>query len=153
MLSGLLAVVLAWQGVSSLTARYHFGINETESLPNWAFITDRQVRRHHRGQLVAFVAPDNRFYPHGSQFVKIVAGVPGDRVEARGRDFYINGKFVGTAKTHSRDGAPVEMGPTGTIPAGRYFVVTSHKDSLDSRYQVIGWIGQERIIGTARAVL
>jgi len=40
-------------------------------------------------------------YPEGATFVKIAAGIPGDRVTRIGRAYYINDAFVGVAKTHS----------------------------------------------------
>ena len=35
----------------------------------------------------------------------------------------------------------------GVIPAGHYYVYAPHKDSLDSRYALVGWISEEEIIG------
>jgi conjugal transfer pilin signal peptidase TrbI len=148
-----LVLVLLGRGVTDTLARYRFGINETESLPNWAFITDVRDRKPVRGDLVTFVAPPNPYYPAGAEFVKRVAGVPGDRVEVRGREFLINGAPVGRAKERSRDGRPAELGPTGIIPRDHYFVVTPHVDSLDSRYAVIGWVSRSSIVGVAEPVL
>jgi conjugal transfer pilin signal peptidase TrbI len=86
-------------------------------------------------------------------FVKMVKGVPGDVVTREGRDYYINGVKVATAKEFSLKGEPLELGPTGIIPAGRYFVWTPHKDSLDSRYGRAGWISQDDVIGRAKPLL
>ena len=80
-------------------------------------------------------------------------GVAGDVVTRQGRVFLINGTPAATAKSRSRAGEPLALGPTGVIPRGCYFVATSHKDGFDSRYAAIGWICRDRILGTGRAIL
>jgi conjugal transfer pilin signal peptidase TrbI len=49
-------------------------------------------------------------------------------------------------------GLPLELGPTGILPAGRYYVRAPHPDSLDSRYWLTGWISDAQIIGRAYAL-
>jgi conjugal transfer pilin signal peptidase TrbI len=39
------------------------------------------------------------------------------------------------------------LGPTGVIPPGHYFVWTPHRDSLDSRYALTGWIKDAQLQG------
>ncbi|UDF05765.1 S26 family signal peptidase [Asticcacaulis sp. AND118] len=77
----------------------------------------------------------------------------GDEVVVRGRDFYINGRFVGQAKTHDQKGAAVQMSTSGLIPPDKYFVVTPHRDSFDSRYALVGLIDRKALIGKAYPVL
>jgi conjugal transfer pilin signal peptidase TrbI len=141
------------RNLADVAGRFRFGINETTSLPNWAFIVDRANRQPRRGQLVQFIAPDNPYYPQGSPFVKHVWGLPGDRVERRGREYYIAGRDLGFAKPFSQTGRATRLGPVGVIPAGRYYVGTASQDSLDSRYGEIGWIAADRIVGVAEPVL
>jgi conjugal transfer pilin signal peptidase TrbI len=148
-----LGAALTAKAAGEALHRYRFALNETDSLPYWAFIADQAQRSPRRGQLVVFIPPPNPFYPTGMAFGKIVGGAPGDLVERRGQAFFVNGRFVGVAKTHAQDGRAVAPGPVGRIPAGRYFVYTPHKDSLDSRYAVIGWIPQRRILGLATPVM
>jgi conjugal transfer pilin signal peptidase TrbI len=145
--------ILGARGLADAAGRYRFGVNETESLPNWAYILDLHDREPKRGSLLAFVAPDNPYYPKGSQFLKRVWGLPGDKVERAGRNYYVNGRFVGYAKEVSQTGRRAVLGPTGIIPAGRYYVGTPHKDGFDSRYGEIGWIGRDRIIGIGEPIL
>jgi conjugal transfer pilin signal peptidase TrbI len=59
---------------------------------------------------------------------------------------------VGYAKTVSRQGQPLDPGPTGTLPPGHYYVRAPHPDSLDSRYRLTGWIADAQIIGRAYAL-
>lgn len=139
----------AWR----FSQRYAFGINETDSLPNWAFVVDRQDHAPRRGELVTFIAPDNPYYPRGARFTKIAWGAPGDVVTRVGREYFVNGRSGGVSKPFSQTGRATTLGPTGVIPPGRFYVGTPHKDSLDSRYGEIGWIGAERIVGVARPVM
>jgi conjugal transfer pilin signal peptidase TrbI len=149
----ILGGLIAYQGYGEVLRRYRFAINQTESLPNWAFIADQANRTPHRGQMVAFVPPKTPFYPDGMVFGKIVAGVPGDRIELRGREVFVAGKSVGLAKPRSRTGLAVEPIAPGVIPPNHYFVMTPHPDSLDSRYAMIGLIPRARILGVAKPVM
>lgn len=149
----LLAVAVGEHAAANALHRYRFALNETDSLPNWAFIADQAHRTPQRGRLVAFVPPPNPYYPPGMAFGKIVGGVPGDLVERRGRTFFVNGRQIGVAKLRAHDGRLVAAGPVGRIPAAHYFVYTLHPDSLDSRYALMGWIPQSRILGLAAPVL
>lgn len=125
------------------------GINGTESLPGVFYLVLKNESPAARSDLIAFYPPTNRFYPPGMFFIKKARGFPGDVVTRKGEDFYINDAYVGTAKTHSHSGALLQPGPTGVIPEDKYFVWTSHPDSYDSRYEDIGWISKDRIIGRA----
>ena len=153
LLTAMLCVVLIIRGAVDAAARWRFSINMTESLPHWAFLIDRADRLPARGEFVAFAPPPNRWFAPDAVFAKQVAGVPGDRVERRRQDYYVAGRFVGRAKARARDGSVAIPGPVGVIPPGRYFVVTAHPDSLDSRYAAVGWIEAARIIGVARPIL
>ena len=152
----LAAATFAFVGANILAdtaGRYRFGINETTSLPNWAFVIDRSNRQPKRDQLVQFIAPDNPYYQHGSPFVKHVWGLPGDKVERRGREYFVAGRDAGFAKPFSQTGRATSLGPVGVIPPGHYYVGTASKDSLDSRYGEIGWIAADHLIGVAEPVL
>lgn len=153
LLLGLL--VLAAVGGPALHAvrSYRFGLNETDSLPHWAFLTNLKDRRPDRGELVAFVAPPNRFYPRGMPFVKRVVGMPGDVIERRGAEVFVAGRSIGLAKATSQDGSALRPGPVGLIPAGRYFVAAPHVNSFDSRYGEIGLVPQSAIVGVAEPIL
>jgi conjugal transfer pilin signal peptidase TrbI len=145
--------LLATQRAADALARYRFGVNETASLPNWAFVVDRRNRRPRRGDLVQLIAPDNPYYPHGAAFVKHIWGLPGDVVTRKGREYFVAGHDVGAAKPLSQTGRATTLGPTGIIPPGRYYVGAASPDSFDSRYAQIGWIAADRVIGVAEPVL
>lgn len=152
-LSLVLLAILGIRGATGLASTYRLSINETESLPNWAFWINQRERTPKRGQIAAFVPPPNPYYPRGTIFCKVVYGVPGDLVTRVGRDYFVAGKFVGHAKEASQTGRLAALGPTGILPPGHYFVGTGHKDGYDSRYADIGWVPQSHIVGTAAPVL
>ena len=140
-------------GAAALPDDVRIGYNVTDSLPGLVYIVRAGELPASRGEAVAFRPPANPFYPDRMVFVKKVLGLPGDRVTRTGRDFFINGAYVATAKWRARSGEPLVPGPEGVIPAGAYFVWTPHPDSYDSRYEDIGWIPAARLVGRARRLL
>ncbi len=102
-----------------------------------------------RGDLVAWRWPGGLIYPEGAVFLKVVKGLPGDRVTTVGRDFYVNDEYLGRAKTLSRYGHRLVANQPGTVPAGHYYFYAPHQDSLDSRYAATGYVPHERILGKA----
>lgn len=149
----MIAAVLVVKGGEAIGNHWSFGFNETESLPFWAFIVEKDDKTPKRGEYFQFLVPANPYYPTNSPFVKHVLGVPGDVVTVRGREFFINGQSVGIAKTHSKTGLVAIMASPGVIPAGHYFMSAPNKDSLDSRYAVIGLIDAKRLVGKAKPVM
>lgn len=149
-----LSVVMA---LSAWGERHALLVNRTTSLSNWAFLIDRD-RQPARGDHIFFEPPPSalltkHFGRDRDPFGKIVYGIPGDRVERRGRLFLVNGHAVGVAKPVSLRGEPLAAGPTGVLPRGCYFVATPNKDSFDSRYAAIGWICRAQVIGVGEAIL
>lgn len=132
---------------------YHYGIqiNISESLPQKVFLVLKNTLPG-KNDFVAFKAEGNGVYPSDTVFVKKVAGVAGDTVSVKDREFTVANHVIGIAKEVSKKGMPLELGSIGTIPKGEIFVFTPHKDSFDSRYQNIGWIKQDAIIGRAIAL-
>ncbi len=139
-------------------------VNYTDSLPDHLFITVKGWKSGlTRGDYVAYTFPtDNAvsIFRKGDHMVKIVGGVGGDRVERQESGAFVvipagtsparqalGGINYGVAKSYSRTGQRLEPGPVGVIPVGSYYVFAPHKDSLDSRYAIVGWITDEHIIG------
>ena len=148
----------AWAAaIASLATFNHFcalAVNGwTDSLPQKTFIILKQSKTLAREDYVSFKWHGGGPYPKDLPFVKVVKGVPGDVVTIQGRDFHINGVKVATAKEVSRQGIPLALGPAGVIPPGQYFVWTPHKDSLDSRYALTGWITDAEVMGRALPLL
>lgn len=131
---------------------YGVAINVSYSLPHKLYLIDKSyksVNRFKHGDYVAF-AWQGDFYPIGTQVLKEVAGLPGDTVTQRNRQFFINEKGVGYAKEKSLDGMPLEANRfNGVLPEKFMWIKGNHKDSLDSRYQITGLIHSGQIIGRA----
>jgi signal peptidase I len=126
-----------------------------------------------RGDIVVLFSPQD-----GTRLVKRVIGIPGDKIELRENQLFVNGKYqqwkqLGAATDTDESGAFVveellagkphklmimppgfpamrTFGPI-TVPPGNYFVMGDNRDnSNDSRY--IGLIERHRIVGRAMAV-
>ena len=150
--------VLRWKwawlaGVAALLVVNHWftlGINASHSLPDTAYLIFKQEKDLRRGDYVAFRWHGGGPYLAGVKFTKIVRGVPGDVVSIQGQDVFINGQYVSTAKHRATTGQPLQIGFSGVIPPGHYYVHGTDKDSLDSRYALTGWIKAEAVVGKAR---
>jgi signal peptidase I len=125
-----------------------------------------------RGDIVVLFSPRD-----GTRLVKRVVAVPGDKVEMRDNQLFVNGRLAkqspitfissedqGPAYVLDEDlygrmhkimispeiGATRSFGPL-VVPPGQYFVLGDNRDnSNDSRY--IGFIERRRIVGEAVAV-
>jgi len=122
--------------------------NIDQSLPGLVYEIDRGTMPV-RNDIAGISIPPNPYYPDGAPFLKIIAGMPGDVVSRQGRMFYVNGVLIAEAKEQTQLGNPLTLGPTGIIPPEHYFVWTPHRDSYDSRYNEIGWIPAQHILGVA----
>ena len=153
-----------------------FAVNLTDSLPQHVFLILKQEKIVSRGEFAAFPWEHDRPYPAGLTFIKEVGGEPGDVITVdANREFTIamqqdkfkygipgNGpakmdpvtyRSMGIAKrvgsVGNMKGVPLELGFTGKIPEGYFFMHAWSKDSLDSRYALVGLIPKEKIVGRA----
>lgn len=126
----------------------HFKLvfNRTDSLPQkvWVLVLNKTP---HRGDYIAFKPPLKSGLPLNLILHKQVLGIEGDVVTRQERNFFINGHVVAEAKTHSLKGEPLALGFVGTLQKGQYYVSTPHPDSFDSRYEKMGWINLDSILG------
>jgi conjugal transfer pilin signal peptidase TrbI len=142
-------LMVAWLAFSR---SYMLAFNLTESLPGTVFLISKKTLPE-AGDFVAFRWERNWPYPHGSIFVKRLTGLPGAQVTVQGRNYLVDGRTMGLAKERARTGEYLVPGPVGVIPEGRYFVAGEHPDSLDSRYQLTGWVKRDQVIGRAYRLL
>ena len=137
-------------------SRYVIGVDrqvETSIPGSRLFVIDTtDVTVDRRFEKVAFYARGlEPWFENGMQMIKLVLGLPGDRVSIRVEGVWINGSKV-------LDGLPL-VEPLGlarsnveheyTLADGEYFVGGYHPKSYDSRY--FGPIHQSQVRGTAYA--
>lgn len=134
---------------------YTISINFDHSLPGTLFLIQKQEAIDPKvGQLAAFLYSGKAFYRKDTTFVKIVKGKSGSVVEAKQvehdiYDYFVDGAYIGRNKLFSQAGVPIKRAKSGVIPQDHYFMSGTHSDSLDSRYEVVGWVPRNRIIGLA----
>lgn len=135
-------------GYLAFTKIFMLTLNLTDSLPGTIFLIDKRTFPR-LGEFVAFRWENDWPYPRGSIFVKRLTGIPGARVTASDRRYFVDGREMGFAKEYSTTGVQLKSGPTGEIPKGHYFVSADHPDSLDSRYALTGWVADDQVLGQA----
>jgi signal peptidase I len=107
-----------------------------------------------RGDIVVFIYPEDR----SKDFIKRMAGLPGDTIEIRDKQVFINNvpwkdpherhvdKLVINGAVQPRD----NFGPV-TVPADSFFVMGDNRDeSYDSRFW--GFVHQQDILGKALVI-
>ncbi len=96
-----------------------------------------------RGDVVVFWYPLDR----SKSFIKRVVGLPGDTVEIREGQVYVNGKFLPEPYV-PRQSEDLANFPATRIPKGEYFVMGDHRiSSNDSR--IFGPVPRNFIYGKA----
>lgn len=99
-----------------------------------------------RGDIIVFPFPDNE----KDDYIKRVIGVPGDEIEIKGGDLFINGELINeTAYITERMYEEEVFGPI-TVPEDSYFVMGDNRnDSKDSRYWINKFVNKDKIEGKA----
>lgn len=104
-----------------------------------------------RGDIVVFVFPEDK----SKDFIKRVVGTPGDTVEVREKNVYVNGQPQVEPYTRYADGKSIDtIAPQRdnmaliTVPPGKYFMMGDNRDrSYDSRFW--GFVEEDALIGKA----
>ena len=110
-----------------------------------------------RGDIVVFRFPEDR----SKDFIKRIIGLPGDKIEVRNKEVYINGKRIQDKWAHYTDrvildrnsGQPRDFFGPVEVPADHYFVMGDNRDeSYDSRFwfgNKGGFVPRDDILGKA----
>lgn len=99
------------------------------------------IRQPERGDIIVFEFPEDKdkSYFKRRDFIKRVIGLPGDTVEIRDKNVFINGKRYITSEAVYKDGnlipGPRDNMPPVKVPPDSYFVMGDNRDrSYDSRF-------------------
>jgi signal peptidase I len=114
--------------------------------PHWATFS--------RGDIVVFDPPEDWLAGAGVPFIKRVIGLPGDDVQLRDGDVYVNGTKLDEPYIFEQEGVPQTTEPSiggltsWHVPTGDLLVMGDHRqDSADSR--TFGPIEIDHVIGRA----
>ena len=99
------------------------------------------IRQPERGDIIVFEFPEDKdkSYFKRRDFIKRVIGLPGDTVEIRNKNVFVNGKRYTTPEAVFKDGnltaGPRDNMPAIKVPENNYFVMGDNRDrSYDSRF-------------------
>ena len=128
----------------------HFFLDKVAFPGNFPEAVKGWLPRRHigRGDIIAFRPPEKA--GNNTPFVKRVIGIPGDTIEIKDRDVYVNGvKSDEPYKIHvtpSSGNSTCEYCGPLTVPENQFFVMGDNRDnSLDSRFW--GFVERNSIIG------
>lgn len=115
------------------------------------------LRSPERGDVIVFEFPEDegKSYFQRRDFIKRVIGLPGDLVEIRGKQVFINGQPYSVDQEVYKDDnmLPASVGPRDfmtpfKVPDNQYFVLGDNRDfSYDSRFW--GFVDDSKIKGLA----
>jgi conjugal transfer pilin signal peptidase TrbI len=158
-----LGIGVIWTLLAVASPWYQLALRSDESLPDYRLYLIEKGREPQRGELVAFVMAQtsaDRVQPAGLGrpytrvgvlWTKRLVGVPGDRVEVRGRQVLVNGAVVGEGLERDRLGQPIRLATLESpIPRGQYYVALPHPRSFDSRYY--GYVRGEDLRGVVTPI-
>ena len=105
----------------------------------------------HRGDIVVFELPKDKVGPDGiKDLIKRVVGLPGEVIESRVGQVYIDGKLLKEPYLPAgvtTNNPPIEK---QTVPEGHIFVLGDNRDnSADSRFSNRGPIPIKDVVGRA----
>jgi conjugative transfer signal peptidase TraF len=122
-------------------------VNHSRSLPYHVLLL-MKGGTFKRGDLIA-IEKEVAFLDH-KNFLKKVAGIPGDKVEVKEDGVFIKGEQVAKVFIEKTSkGIALTRVKTQVLSKNTYFVVGVHERSLDSRYQEFGLVKKENIFGKA----
>jgi len=153
LLKGSILSLVVAGAIVGLAQRYSIAIAPQEQLclpPYRIWIIDKSDRKPVRGDIFAFKSQGlGPIFEDGTSIVKVLEGLPGDKVNVSLDQTTVNGRVVGTGLEVATDRGidPSRYVREGMIEQGRYWFFGKTSDSFDSRYW--GSVQGDQIIGKA----
>lgn len=106
-----------------------------------------------RGDVVVFTLPDNEETADTNEsdtnLIKRIIGLPGDTIEVRGVELFINGELLEENYSRYLEGGTTDFGPV-KVPEGHVLLLGDNRDhSKDSRFWNSPFLDIRRIKGRA----
>ncbi len=162
---GILREILSWVQVIAIAIVLAFGLNTfvianstipTGSMENTIMAGDRVVgfRLYYqllgdpqRGDIIIFNWPDSPEGETPTLFVKRIIGMPGDTVEIRDGQIYINGSDTPLEEDYIAEPMSPQATVTYEVPADSYFVLGDNRNnSWDARYWTNTYVSRDDIV-------
>jgi conjugal transfer pilin signal peptidase TrbI len=148
-----LVAITLFLAFDAIAKRYRLGIDwqVERCLPDTrAVLIDLRSDMPNRGELIAFRGRGlDPLFADGAHMVKILVGLPGDRIEITPERTAVNGIEVaaGLELAERLGQTPDAFARAFVVPEGQYFGVGKSDNSFDSRY--FGLIKREQVLGKA----
>lgn len=146
-------IIAAWAYVAD---RYRFGVDNQDitCLPGRHYLIDRYDRTPpEKGKIYAFYSKSiPPYYTENTIMVKILIGLPGDKVKIENDTVFINDEPVAKGLVHAKalGKSNRDFWGKGTLGPNQYWFIGTNPRSFDSRYW--GSIGWERVLGRAHHI-
>jgi len=135
-----LGLVVCFEGVTRFTS---LALNQSDSLPQKVFLI-LKGKELSRGHYLSF---ENSWFK--APLIKQVIGIEGDKIITDEQGEIWIARKVGKPLSHSKDGKILHPITPGIIPKNYVFAYAPHPRSFDSRYQEVGLIQVDQILGRA----
>lgn len=147
--------LVAYLALPELTAHYKIGFDgqKQRCLPWMIYITKIGDKSHLvRGEIVQFRAAGIGFGLDGKNFIKFIAGVPGDTLTVKDRSAYVNGEYWGGLwLLRALNKSATAYDRVIVVPPGYYLAMSVGMASYDGRYW--GLIRDDQIIGRSAPII
>lgn len=123
-------------------------LNESESLPHGFFMVVKNMHAK-RGHFVSIKGHQPQYINYTLSCIKEIVGLPGDTIDIRNQDLYINDVWRGPLRHKTKDGRTLTPLKIKIIPKGYIFVRGHSRDTYDSRYEEFGLVKETHLKGRA----
>lgn len=139
-----MVVILILVYIASLTQVVGPSMNKTLEDGDITVILKFQYKifKPKRGDIVSFKYDETKY------LIKRVIGLPGEHIEIKDSKVYIDDKLYDEEYVLTDNNKKVVNRDYGVVPENQYFVLGDNRDnSLDSRYEKVGFINKKDFIG------